>query len=119
MRHAAPRPVFVDRTGRRRRVVLLVGSGLATLLVSGLVVLAIGLSGGSGWKVPGFPANNAVDGADVGSNPTPTASAQPELSAEPTSSAGDTVQPGVMPEPSTPRRVPTQTPPHPPKPTKT
>ena len=70
MRHAAPRPVFVDRTGRRRRIVLLTGVGLATVLASGLVVLAIGLSGGSGWHVPGFPdANNAVNGADVGSDP--------------------------------------------------
>ena len=121
MRHAAPRPVFVDRTGRRRRIVLLAGVGLATVLASGLVVLAIGLSGGSAWHVPGFPdANNAVNGADVGPTPTPTAcratSSRPR---SPTSSAGGSVEPGSTPEPSSPRRVPTHTPSHPPKPTKT
>ncbi len=117
MRHGSPRPVFVDRTGRRRRIVLLIGVGLATVLVSGLVVLAIGLSAGSGWHVPGFPdANNAVNGADVGSTPTPTAAGSE--GAEPTSSAGDTAEPAATPTSSSPRRVPTQTPAHPPKPTK-
>ncbi len=118
MRHGSPRPVFVDRTGRRRRIMLLTGVGLATVLVSGLVVLAIGLSGGSAWRVPGFPeVNNAVEGADVGASPTPTAAESSVV--EPTSSAGETVEPGTTPTPSSPRRVPTHTPSHPPKPTKT
>jgi hypothetical protein len=120
MRHVAPRPVFLDRTGRRRRIVLLTGVGLATMLASGLVVLVIGLSGGSGWHVPGFPdANNAVTGVDVGSNPTPATAPQPSSGSESTSPAVETVAPGSTPEPSLTRRVPTQTPSHPPKPTKT
>ncbi len=118
MRHAASRPVFVDRTGRRRRIVLLSGAGLATVLASGLVVLVVGLTGGSGWHVPGFPeGNSAANGADVGSTSTPPP--EPEPIAEPTTSAGETAEPSASAEPSSPRRVPTQTPSHPPKPTKT
>jgi hypothetical protein len=119
MRHAASRPVFVDRTGRRRRIVLLAGVSLATILVSGLVVLAIGISGGAGWHVPGFPVGeDVVNGADVGSTPTPTLAPESE-SPEPNSSAVGAVAPGATPDPTSPRRFPTQTPPHPPKPTKT
>ncbi len=118
MRHAAPRPVFMDRTGRRRRIVLLTGVGLATMLASGLVVLVIGLSGGSGWRVPGFPDANAVNGVDSGSNSTPTTSPEPSPGSESTSPAVETVAPGSTPEPSLTRHVPTQTPSHPPKPPK-
>jgi hypothetical protein len=100
--------------------VLLIGVGLATMLASGLVVLVIGLSAGSGWHVPGFPdANNAVNGVDVGSNPTQTTEPEPSPGPESTSPAVETVAPSSTPEPSLTRRVPTQTPSHPPKPTKT
>ena len=120
MRHAAPpRPVFVDRTGRRRRIVLICGVGLATLLVSGLVVLFVGLSAGSGWHVPGFPdANNAVNGGDAGLTPLPTPF---DATSEPSPTVSDgAVDPFATPDPTSPRRVPTQTPSHPGgKPTKT
>lgn len=119
MRHAGPRPVFLDRTGRRRRIVLLVGVGLATMLASGLVVLVIGLSGGSGWHVPGFPDVNAVNGVDGGSNPTPTTDPEPSPGSESSSPGVDPVAPSSTPDPSLTRHVPTQTPSHPPKPTKT
>jgi hypothetical protein len=115
MRHGPSRPVFVDRTGRRRRIVLLTGVGLATLLVSGLAVLGVGLSAGSGWTVPGFPdANNAVDGPGAEPTPMSTPGATATV-AGPNPAVGGTVEPTR----SSPRRVPTQTPSHQLKPTKT
>lgn len=120
MRHAASRPVFVDRTGRRRRIMLISGVGLATLLASGLVVLIVGLSGGSGWHVPGFPeANPAVNGPDAEATPAATSRVGPTADQTGAVSPSDAVtNASASAEPSTPRRVPTQTPSHPPKPTK-
>jgi hypothetical protein len=115
MRNVAPRPVFVDRSGRRRRLVVLSGVGLAAVLVAGLVVLFAGLTSGSAWHVPGFPDANRV--AEL----TPSATTQPtEPGAAASAPAPAGVNPGASAEPSSPRRVPTQTPSHPaPKPTKT
>src|SRR4029450_3136331 len=70
MRNVAPRPVFVDRSGRRRRLVVLSGVGLAAVLVAGLVVLFAGLTSGSAWHVPGSPDANRV--ADLPPSVTPT-----------------------------------------------
>jgi len=49
------RPVFFDRSGRRRRFAVLLGTGLATALLTGLGALAVALSGSTGVDVPGFP----------------------------------------------------------------
>lgn len=49
------RPVFVDSSGRRRRAVLVLGSGLGVLLVTGLVMLLAGLFTGSPGQLPGWP----------------------------------------------------------------
>jgi hypothetical protein len=58
MRHvnpAAPRPVFVDRSGRRRRLVKLVGTCLGVVLATSLALLAAAVSGAAPMHVPGFP----------------------------------------------------------------
>lgn len=49
------KPVFVDHTGRRRRVAIAVGSALGVLLVVGLVMLTAGLLSGTPVPLPGWP----------------------------------------------------------------
>jgi hypothetical protein len=114
------RPVFVDRSGRRRRLVAVVGSTLAVVLVAGLGLLLAGLVGGTPLNVPGFPdAVRPVPDATeppTGGEPAPPrpSAVEPETtsaSSKPGSSAG--------PDPTSPRHIPTQTPTHQAKPTKT
>jgi hypothetical protein len=112
-----PRPVFLDRSGRRRRLVVLVGVGLAVLLIAGLGVLLIGLTGPAGLHVPGFP-----DQAAPGANATPSQTPGPG-EAETRTEAGPVVPAGgtsasPTDDRSSPRRIPTQTPSHDPKPSK-
>lgn len=115
MQHVRPargRPVFLDRSGRRRRLVLLVGALVGVVLLASLVLLAAGLSGASPTRLPGFPgAVQHVDGATPGPS-----------SAETTQRVPTTLpSPGTSPsaQPTSPRRIPTHTPSHHPKPTKT
>jgi len=77
---AAPRvtdQVFVDRSGRRRRVVVGTGVGLAVVAVAALAALVAGLvaTGGPG-PAPGWPAAEHVEasGAVIGRPPAPAAS---------------------------------------------
>ncbi|MGX7676561.1 hypothetical protein [Plantactinospora sp. DSM 117369] len=49
------RPVFVDRTGRRRRVAVLAGLALGAGLLVSLGLLAVGLLTGGSVAVPGWP----------------------------------------------------------------
>ncbi|NUT32869.1 MAG: hypothetical protein HOV79_07320 [Hamadaea sp.] len=59
---AAARPVFVDRSGRRRRFFTFVGGGLGVLLVIGLIVVASSLFAGGPAQLPGWPgAGGAAD----------------------------------------------------------
>jgi hypothetical protein len=117
------RPVFLDRSGRRRRALVFVGAGLATALVAGLGLLVVALSGASAVDLPGFP--------DVGQRevaPDPVVPRTPSPS-PPDSSPADPVRPSesrtasptptVTTTPDRPgnRRNPTRTPPHP-RPTK-
>lgn len=50
-----PDPVFVDRTGRRRRLTMWVGVGAGTGLLAILVLIVVGLLGGSSTAIPGWP----------------------------------------------------------------
>jgi hypothetical protein len=106
--------VFVDNSGRRRRLVTLVGALLAIAIAGGMVLLIASVSGGSGLHVPGFPdaGRTPVEGGPSGPAPS-TAGAEPAPG-----ESGGTVTAGV-PEPTSPRRVPTQTPTHQPRPSKT
>lgn len=54
-RAARPQPVFVDRTGRRRRLAVLAGSGLGAGLLVSLGAIALGLFAGGSVPVPGWP----------------------------------------------------------------
>jgi hypothetical protein len=48
-------PVFVDRSGVRRRLVTIAGAGLGTALAVGCLALVAGLTGSSPVPLPGFP----------------------------------------------------------------
>jgi hypothetical protein len=97
---------------------LVVGTAVGTVLLATLGLLIAGLSGASPVRVPGFPDGGRPAQAD-----------QSEFAdvPQPTSSVGDTAgstgaQPGptgAVSEPTENRRVPTHTPDHRPKPTKT
>ena len=106
------RPVFLDRSGRRRRLVVVTGVGLAVLLTGGLGVLLLGITGTTALHVPGFPDQAA-----------PSANVQPSMTPDPVQTrteAGPSAAGGSSPtaDRSSPRRIPTQTPSHDPKPTK-
>jgi hypothetical protein len=110
--------VFVDQSGRRRRLMLVVGGAVGSVLLATLGLLIAGLSGASPVRVPGFPDS----GGNVVVDPhQPAAGPQPTTVAPGTGQTGAAVPPaaaGTATE-ETNRRVPTQTPPHRPKPTKT
>ena len=112
--------VFLDRSGRRRRLVRMVGVCLGVGLVAVLAVLSAAVFGAGPLHVPGFP--------DVAGNPPITATPGPGGPADhgrPTSPGGtagaggapSVAAPSTTPTPTStkPGRVPTQTPPHPTK----
>jgi hypothetical protein len=105
--------VFVDQSGRRRRLMVVVGTAVGSLLLATLGLLIAGLSGASPVRVPGFPDS----GRAVVDQQAPAAVPPPET-VEPGATA--VAPPGAVPtsveNPN--RRVPTQTPSHRPKPTK-
>jgi hypothetical protein len=113
------RPVFLDRSGHRRRVIAVAGGAAAVVLVIALVLFAAGLSGVSPLRVPGFP-----DPARQGSQPTVAPSAPAPENGGQARPAVATVTPDPttsgngQPRTSSPRHIPTQTPSHSPKPTK-
>jgi len=125
IRNEAPtrgQPVFLDRSGRRRRLVLLVGGCVGTVLIASIALLGVGLSGASPVHIPGFPDAGRHAG---GSSPEPIGAAPSTGSAEPGTGSAPlpVVTPGsgatASPETTNPRRIPTHTPSHPPKPSKT
>jgi hypothetical protein len=56
------RPVFVDRSGRRRRLITMVGAAFGVLLLLGLIGLGVSLMGGDGAQPPGWPGADGVAG---------------------------------------------------------
>jgi hypothetical protein len=120
------RPVFLDRSGRRRRFAVLLGTGLATALLAGLGALAVALSGSTDVTIPGFPDSDrradAPDDRPPATTPgTPPTLVRPPAEADTTSDPASVVvtTPTVTPSSRRPGngRNPTHTPPRP-KPTK-
>jgi hypothetical protein len=59
--------VFLDRTGRRRRLVVAAGLGLGGILLAAIAVLVAGLTGAAPLPLPGLPgANHGVVRGEVG-----------------------------------------------------
>jgi hypothetical protein len=68
------KPVFVDRSGRRGRLVKLIGAVVGGLLVVVLGLLGVAVSGASPLRVPGFPdAGNHAEGENATPAATPDA----------------------------------------------
>jgi hypothetical protein len=83
-------PVFVDRSGRRRRLFTGLGAGLGMLLVAGSLLLAAGLLGTSPVPLPGLPQSGQGgihrDGAGPGGSAVPGRTGTPARSSPPRSS---------------------------------
>lgn len=116
VRRAAP--VFVDRSGRRRRWTVLAGTGMAVGLAASLTLIVMGLLGGSPSAVPGWPDPNGRprhgDGAVVdllggspSGHPAPASARPAERPAGP-ASQGLTASSAAVP-PSAPAPSPTVT----------
>ena len=81
------KPVFVDGTGRRRRLAVFAGVGIGVGLLVSLTLIIVGLFTGSSMPVPHWPdpAGQQQQGT-VADQPTPSPTA-----GEPTTSTVDTV----------------------------
>ena len=84
------KPVFVDRSGRRRRVVKLTGAVLGGLLVVALGLLGAAVSGASPLRMPGFPdADDNAEGGHATPAATPGTAQTPQPRPGPTSGLAD------------------------------
>jgi hypothetical protein len=111
-----PKPVFVDRSGKRRRILVVTGVAAAVVVVLALVSLVGGLFGGSPLPLPGLP-----DLVNPAPHPAPDTTIGDSASTGGPSAGGTGTAsaPGQSISPSTQRHVPTQTPSDHGKPTKT
>ncbi|MEV1328390.1 hypothetical protein AB0J20_02290 [Micromonospora costi] len=107
---AAP-PVFVDRTGRRRRLTVIAGTAMGVGLLASVVLILAGLFFESPVPVPGWPDSRparpieaGLDGRDgIGTSPsagpspaTPSSPVQaPSRSPSPTAVRTTAVPPGA------------------------
>jgi hypothetical protein len=122
--------VFVDGTGRRRRVLLTAGVAGVALLLATAIGLLVALTGTSGQALPGLPGSTARPhaastghGGPGAATPSIGGTGTPSTAAPGTAATAPTTPPppvttstaSLSPSPSTgnPRRhVPTQTPSH-------
>lgn len=95
--------VFVDRSGRRRRLLTLTGAALGFALVTGLGVLAAGLMTTGSVTLPGWPDSGAQANHDA-----PAASVDPASGQ--TAPAGEGDQGAQVPADAQPTGTPTPTP---------
>jgi hypothetical protein len=66
------KPIFVDRSGRRRRLLKLTGAILGGFLIIALGLLGAAVSGASPLRMPGFPdAGTNAEGATTTPAVTP------------------------------------------------
>ena len=93
-------PVFVDRTGRRRRITVLAGASIAVGLLVSLGLIVAGLFGGSTIPLPGWPDSNVPRQGEAEIRP----SADPELTTPPqpvVATTSRTARPSPAPSPTT------------------
>jgi hypothetical protein len=108
-------PVFVDRTGRRRRVATIAASVAGLVLVLVALAMFVGFTGVGAGHLPGLPG--AVDPAATAA-PAPGRSAtpgQPEQTPRPSVTRDPALptNPGASPSRSSNGHRPTHTPSHP------
>jgi hypothetical protein len=123
-RPALGRPIFLDRSGRRRKLVLMAGAFVGVVLVASLGLLAAGLTGASPTHVPGFPdAVRQVEEASPApsdSSSLSSSSPSPASTPDPSQQAPGTLPtPGASPVATSHGHDPTHTPSHAAKPTRT
>jgi hypothetical protein len=100
-------PVFLDRSGRRRRVLVAVGGAAVVAITGAVVALALALGGGAGQAPPGLPDARVPHGGS-----------QPAISHATPATVSSTAVPAARasPSPTRPgnghRHTPTQTPSH-------
>jgi len=97
------RPVFVDRSGRRRRLVTVLGAAFGVLLLLGLIGLGASLMGGDPAQPPGWPGQEGA--AEL--KPSAERTAAPSRTAEPSPSV--TTSPSATPKKSATTAPPGQT----------
>jgi hypothetical protein len=110
----AARPVFVDRSGRRQRIAVALGSLLGMVLLTVLGVLTAGMFGAS-VSLPGLPDVGGNGGPGGSAGPVATQRAVPQTTPGPATTAPGgvvTLPTGV---PTNRGRGPSQTPIHPTK----
>jgi hypothetical protein len=118
-RRAGDRPVFVDRSGRRRRLVRLAGASLGAALAAVLALLLAAMSGASPVRVPGFPdPGRNAGGVDATTPAPPRRPDPPDSPAITTVVPPPSTGPAAAPTQTVKRRIPTHTPDHP-QPSKT
>ncbi|MEV6931975.1 hypothetical protein AB0M46_46840 [Dactylosporangium sp. NPDC051485] len=78
-------PVFMDRSGRRRRVITALGAALGVLLFAGVGLLVTGLLGSSRVPLPGLPdsGRGALQQRDAGGGRAPVPAPAPATSVPP------------------------------------
>ena len=81
-RHSVSLPVFVDRTGRRRRPIVAAGVLVGVALLTSLVLLLLGLFTGSPVTVPGWP-DGAAQEQEVGGGRGGAPASEPPTSPAP------------------------------------
>jgi hypothetical protein len=119
-----PEPVFVDRTGRRRRLFAVAGGVGAILLALASLVLVAGFTGAGAGYLPTLPEPAGTKARGAVSTAKPSATTRPAGPAHATAGAADprttasvpsatpTPPAGVTPSRTNNRKVPTQTPSH-------
>lgn len=104
-------PVFVDRTGRRRRVAVIAGTALGLGLLASLGLVFAGLFTDSTVRVPGWseqkrqpPIEVGLDGIGPRTSPSarPTASPRPAAPAQSATATASPVQPSASRPPARP-----------------
>lgn len=91
-RRAKITEIFVDHTGRRRRVVTALAAGAGVLLTTAMVILVAGFTGVGPSPLPGLPALNPAQQeiARVPAQAPPPSSSAPRPAAEPTDTTATT-----------------------------
>ena len=62
----SPDPIFVDRSGRRRRLTVLTGVAAGVALLATLALIVAGFLGGSSTSIPGWPTGAGHKQPDSG-----------------------------------------------------
>ncbi|RZU53025.1 hypothetical protein EV385_4909 [Krasilnikovia cinnamomea] len=122
-RGAAPDPIFVDRTGRRRRLFASAGTACGLLLALAMLAMFAGITVGTPRALPGLPgagADRTVARVKAGrSHTAPTAATRPRTtapaaaataSATPDPSGTPSATASATPDGNPHRRVPSHTP---------